>query len=100
MAEFRLTPAAERDLEGIWDYTAERWGRAQAERYVDGLIEAFARLAADPQSLQTERCDELRAGYRRCGVQRHVVYYRVADYGVAVIRVLHQRMDAPRHLPS
>jgi len=32
MAEFRLTPAALRDLEGIWRYTVQQWGVAQAER--------------------------------------------------------------------
>jgi plasmid stabilization system protein ParE len=28
----------------------------------------------------------------------YTVYFRVTDYGIAVIRVLHDRMDAPRHL--
>jgi len=27
-----------------------------------------------------------------------MIYFRVTDYGIAVIRVLHDRMDAPRHL--
>jgi len=27
-----------------------------------------------------------------------MVYFRMTDYGIAVIRVLHERMDAPRHL--
>ena len=41
MAELRLSPAAERDLEGIWRYTAERWGVAQAEHYIDLLYAAM-----------------------------------------------------------
>jgi toxin ParE1/3/4 len=45
MADYRLTPAAERDLEGIWAYTCERWSVAQAERYTDELTGAFAELA-------------------------------------------------------
>ena len=32
MAEFRLSPAAERDLESIWKYTRREWGLEQAER--------------------------------------------------------------------
>jgi toxin ParE1/3/4 len=35
MAEYRLSPAAERDLEGIWKYTRREWGLDQAERYTD-----------------------------------------------------------------
>ena len=34
MAELRLSPAAERDLEGIWRYTAERWGVATAHERI------------------------------------------------------------------
>jgi toxin ParE1/3/4 len=32
-AEYRLAPAAERDLENIWLYTFENWGIEQAHRY-------------------------------------------------------------------
>ena len=32
MAEYRLSPAAERDLEEIWQYTHREWGLEQAEK--------------------------------------------------------------------
>ena len=95
MAEYRLSPAAERDLEGIWKYTHGEWGREQAERYIDLLASAFQVLADSPMSAPA--CDHIRLGYRRRNVERHVIYFRVTDYGVAIIRVLHDRMDAPRH---
>jgi toxin ParE1/3/4 len=31
-------------------------------------------------------------------VGQHVIYFRVTRYGIAVIRILHQRMEAARHL--
>jgi toxin ParE1/3/4 len=96
MAEYRLSPAAERDLEGIWKYTDGEWGREQAERYIDLLAAAFQVLADSPMSAPA--CDHIRLGYRRRSVERHVIYFRVMDYGVAIIRVLHDRMDAARHL--
>ena len=34
MAEYRLSPAAERDLELIWTYTVRQWGVEQADLYV------------------------------------------------------------------
>jgi toxin ParE1/3/4 len=98
MAEYRLTPAAERDLEGIWTYTSQRWSVAQAERYTDELIGTLAELAESPVDTQSQACDYIRQGYRRSRVGRHVVYYRLALYGVAIIRILHERMDATRHL--
>lgn len=96
MAEYRLTPAAERDLESIWKYTVRQWGFEQADRYIDFLTAAFAELADSPRTAAP--CEHIRPGYRRWGVERHMVYFRVTDYGIAVIRVLHERMDAPRHL--
>lgn len=45
MAEYRLTPAAERDLETIWVHTLQQWGVEQANRYTDILTAAFAELS-------------------------------------------------------
>lgn len=96
MAEYRLTPAAERDLESIWIYTLRRWGVEQADRYIDILTATFAELAQSPKSAPA--CDHIRPGYRRRSVERHMIYFRITAYGVAIIRVLHDRMDAPRFL--
>ena len=61
MPEFRLSPAAERDLEGIWKYTREEWGLEQAERYTDLLTAAFQVLADSRKSAPA--CDHVRQGY-------------------------------------
>ena len=97
-AEYRLSPEAERDMEGIWLYTLEEWGLAQANRYTDELVAGFEQLAEHPH--HGTAVDHIRQGYRRGRVGRHAVYYRVTEYGVAVIRVLHDRMLPIRHLPS
>ena len=94
--QYRLSPAAERDLEEIWLYTFNQWGLTQANRYTDDLLAAFQRLAAHPQHGQ--RVNHIRPGYRRSRVRRHAIYYRAFDYGIAVIRVLHDRMSPLRHL--
>ncbi len=96
MAEYRLTPAAEHDLEAIWIYSARQWGVEQANRYADFLAAAFAELAQSPTSAPA--CDHIRPGYRRRSVERHMIYFRMTNYGIAVVRILHERMDAPRHL--
>jgi toxin ParE1/3/4 len=95
MAENRFSPAAERNLEGIWKYTRREWGLEQAERYTDLLTAAFQVLTESPKA--TPACDHIRHGYRRRNVERHMIYFRVTDYGIAIIRVLHERMDAPHH---
>jgi toxin ParE1/3/4 len=96
MAEYRLTPAALRDLETIWTQTRQQWGVEQANRYIDILTAAFAELAQSPKIAPA--CDPIRPSYRRRSVERHMIYFRITTYGIAVVRILHDRMDAPRHL--
>ena len=96
MAELRLTPAAVQDLEDIWRYTVQRWSVSQAERYIDHLTACFEALAQAP--LSAPACDHIRPGYRRQVLERHVVYFRAGQDTVTVVRILHERMDATRHL--
>ena len=96
MAEYRLTRAAERDLETIWSHTLQQLGAEQANRYTDILTAAFAELAQSPKTAPA--CDQIRPGYRRRSVERHMIYFRITAYGVAIVRILHDRMDAPCHL--
>ena len=94
--EYRLSPEAEKDLQSIWLYTSAEWGMEQAERYTDQLIACFAELAAQPQRGQD--VGYIRHGYHRRRLGRHGIYYRVTEYGIAVVRILHERMSVPRHL--
>lgn len=96
MAEYRLTPAAERDLEAIWIHSYQQWGVEQANRYTDIMTAVFAELAQSPRTAPA--CEQIRLAYRRRSVERHTIYFRITAYGIAIVRILHERMDAPRHL--
>ena len=96
MAEHRLSRKAQRDLDGIFDYTVKHWGLPQALRYTDLIEAACASLAEAPQHGQD--CAAIRPGYRRWSVEQHLIYFRQTSYGIAIIRILHQRMDQVRHL--
>jgi toxin ParE1/3/4 len=96
MAEYRLSPKAQRDLEAVIDYTVARWRLSQAVRYTDLIEVACANIAEAPS--QAQNCAHIRPGYRRRNVEQHVIYFQPTSYGIAVIRILHQRMDAGRLL--
>ena len=96
MAECRFAPKARHDLDGIFEHTVTHWGLPQAFRYTDLIEAACLSLAEAP--LQSQNCAFVRPGYRRRNVEQHVIYFRQTSYGIAIIRILHQRMDAPRHL--
>ena len=96
MAEYRLSPRAQRDLDAVFDYTMAQWGLPQAMRYTDLIEGTCADLAEAPQ--QAQGCAHIRPAYRRRSVEQHVIYFRLTSYGVAIVRILHQRMDTARHL--
>lgn len=96
MAEYRLTPKAKEDLETVWLYSLKQWGTQQTERYIDGLVEAFVLISENPKT--GKACENIRTGYRKYSFIRHAIYYRETSYGVKVIRVLHDRMLATKHL--
>jgi len=94
---YLLSPAAQADLEQIWDYTRDRWGADQAEEYLRELQRAIERASANPRIGRA--CDEIRPGYRKLAAGSHTLFYRVAtEATIDIVRVLHQRMDVDHHL--
>lgn len=96
MVDFRLSPRAETDLAEIADYTIETFGVEQARRYRNDLEACFQSLAQNPRLGRS--VEWLATGLRRFEHRSHVVFYVEDERGVVVVRVLHVRMDASRHL--
>lgn len=94
--EYRLSPKARDDMENVWLYTLSQWGPEQTEKYIDDLAASFDLLTTNPRLVKN--FDNIRPGYRKHPTLRHVIYYREDDYGIAVIRVLHDHQLAVRHL--
>lgn len=81
---YTLRPAAQSDLEAIWDYTAQTWSASQAETYTRKLFSAFDRLAADPD-LARER-PEYMPPVRIYRAEQHVIIYQVVGDHIEIIR--------------
>ncbi len=95
MKRIRLTPAAQADIEGIWDYTEEHWSADQADRYTDGIRDACLDVASGRKE---GRKATVRSGYLKFLVGAHILYYRVEGDTIIIVRILHSRMDADQHL--
>ena len=92
----RLSPAAEADVDEIWDYSKERWGPSQADRYVRDLEATCAGIAEDRVSSLS--AEDIRPGYRKAVCGSHMIYFRQGGDHIEVVRILHQSMDVGRHL--
>ena len=88
---YQFTDKAERDLEGIIDYTVQEWGVSQANAYLDGL-ESRAQLLAENPDLGMAR-ETLFEGLLSFPYESHILYYTKHARGIVIVRVLHQHMD-------
>jgi len=96
MPSFRLMERAKADLHSIGRYTQATWGREQRNIYLARLDACFHLLAREPH--RGRACDDIRAGYRKYHVGRHLIFYRESLEGLEIIRILHDRMDIEAHL--
>lgn len=96
-ARFELSRLADYDLNEIWRYTHQHFGQRQASRYLRQLARRFEALAKKP-GLGKQR-DDLAAGLRCFHEGRHlIVYTRLDEQRIAIVRVLHDRMDVAARL--
>ena len=96
MPSFRLTERAKADLRAIGRHTQATWGREQRNIYLARLDASFHLLAQEPH--RGLACDDIRPGYYKYHVGRHLIFYRSSPDGVEIIRILHDRMDIETHL--
>mgnify|MGYP001792098619 CR=1 FL=1 len=85
---FRLTAAAETDIEDILTHSAETWGVAQAIAYHGVLLNRMRWLVDNPSSGRPR--PELSEALRSYPEGRHMLYYRIEDQGIIIVRVKHQ----------
>lgn len=95
-AKVFYTVAAERDLEGIAAYTLDVWGPEQRERYLEMLEQTCEHIIPEHRRLAREVAE--RPGIFRWRAESHVLFLRDVEGGLELVRILHERMLASRHL--
>ena len=93
MSEFRLSPEAEAELDGIWIRIARESGNVDiATRVVDSIAERFWLLARHPY--MGRRHDDLRPGLRAFNANDYVIIHRIMeDDVVLILHVAHGSRD-------
>ena len=94
--QLEFSPSSEQDLDDIWQYSVENWSIEQAERYLDLILDAAEDLASGIRN--GKNADRIRKNYRVLAIESHHIYYIENEDMLVVQRVLHQSMDAGRHL--
>jgi len=97
MRKLHLSPAAAEDLENILQYTLDTWGEKQFNVYLNSFQQAFDSILLDPESVLSKKRDELFADCRSINSGHHIVFFRLKNRNIEIIRVLHEKMDFLRH---
>jgi toxin ParE1/3/4 len=91
MLDIIIRPLARNDLMGIWQYTYEEWGIAQADSYLRAISQLINKLALSPKLGRS--ADDILSGIRKIHFRHHLVLYQTSQTKLEIVRVLHERMD-------
>ena len=81
MAKYDITSEAKEDLYRIWEYTS-----------------AFNEIAS-VENKPGKSYDEIMSGLKAYHIRRHMIFYLIQENSrVLILRILHEKMDYPRHL--
>lgn len=84
------------DLEEIWFYTVEKWSIEQADRYHSLIFDEVNFICRNIDA--GKPMNHIRKGYRVSKVKSHLIFYRVVNDVVEIIRILHERIDIDNRL--
>lgn len=105
--KIRLGRQAELDYADILRWTTKHFSKVQAQTYSETVSQAIQTLTVGPEILGSKQRDEIELGIRTLHVARlgrkgrHIVVFRVdGTQTIDVLRLLHESMDLPRHLPK
>jgi plasmid stabilization system protein ParE len=90
----RVSKAAERELDKIFVYWAQRAGVEVADRLIDSIEERFVALGGFPDA--GRKSDEIAPGVFRFPAGKYLIYYRKKRSVIQVLHVFHGARDQSR----
>ena len=93
---YLISKKAVSDLEVIWLYTVQNWSVTQADRYYNLIFDEIHFICRNVNAGKS--MGYIRKGYRAAKVKSHLIFYRIQNNTVEVIRILHERMDIENRL--
>jgi toxin ParE1/3/4 len=91
---YQLSADADRDIEAIFDYTEAKFGFGQAVIYASEFEALFTLLLNNPE-MGRHRPD-IREHLYSLTHKAHIVFYRIMQDHIRIVRVLHGSRDLPR----
>ena len=100
MLTYKLSKYAEKDIEQILAYTIETWGIRQFHTYRELITDALKIISADPDTRKFRNREALFPGCRSYPFGKHIIFFRIKNEAIEIVRILHQKMDFSAHIPK
>ena len=84
------------DLEELWLYTVEKWSAGQADRYYNLIFDEINYICKNSDAGKS--MEHVRKGYRASKVKSHLIFYKISNDTIEIVRILHERMDIENRL--
>ena len=94
--KYKISQQALYDINDIWEYTFHKWSKEQADRYYNLIFDEIEYISEN--SHLEISYEHIRKNYRASKIKSHLVFYRIENKSIEIIRILHQRMDLKRRL--
>ena len=91
-----ISKKAVSDLEEIWLYTVEKWSTGQADRYFNLIFDEINYICKNSDAGRS--MEHVRKGYRAAKVKSHLIFYKISNDIIEIVRILHERMDIENRL--
>ncbi len=89
MARYKLTNAADKDFENIFNFGIDTFGLTQSINYQLGMVKKFEKLAEQPKHYQS--VDHICSGYCRSVYHSHSIFYTIETTSILIVRILGQQ---------
>jgi toxin ParE1/3/4 len=90
----RVSKGAERDLDEIFSYWAERAGLKAADRIIDSIADRFWLLGEHPDAGRAS--DKIAGGVRCFPAGKFLIYYRRTRRGTEILHIFHGAQNQKR----
>ncbi|SMC91190.1 type II toxin-antitoxin system RelE/ParE family toxin [Rhizobium sp. RU36D] len=93
-----LSRRAEEDIGQLLAASLAGFGERQTDIYAAGMEQTFDLLASHPEIGSTFVNERSGRAYRRHRYASHMIYYRIRQADIFIVRLLHVRMLPERYL--
>lgn len=97
MQKYELTEQTETDLISIWNYTANNWGKIQANNYFAKIENCFDKIVNNKIISKTPLARYKTLKSVKC--EHHYIFF-LQNNKTTIIAILHEKMDFIRRLEN